>query len=252
VLLLALVLQWKLLLQPMTNLKNRSYQKELLDGDNIPFDDIKQNMKELNTINTLLGGHAITIAGLQKMLTQKNTTTLIKPLLVCEIGCGGGDNINAIHSWAIKNNLSIQFIGIDIKEECIEFAQQQYPTIPVTWILSPYENVNFVNKPDIIFSSLFCHHFTNEQLVKQLHWLNLNSTIGFFINDLHRNKLAYFLIKWLTKLFSKSYLVKNDAPLSVARGFKKSEWINICLLAKIEQYSLKWKWAFRYLLVHTK
>ncbi len=251
-LLLALVLQWKLLLQPMTNLKNRSYQKELLDGDNIPFDDIKQNMKELNTINTLLGGHAITIAGLQKILSQKNTTTLIKPLLVCEIGCGGGDNINAIHSWAIKNNLSIQFIGIDIKEECIEFAQQQYPAMPVAWILSPYENVNFVNKPDIIFSSLFCHHFTNEQLVKQLQWLNSNATLGFFINDLHRNNIAYYLIKWLTNLFSKSYFVKNDAPLSVARGFKKSEWINICLQAKIEQYSLKWKWAFRYLLVHIK
>lgn len=43
----------------MPDLKLRSYQKELLDGDNIPFDDIKQNMKELNIINTLLGGHDI-------------------------------------------------------------------------------------------------------------------------------------------------------------------------------------------------
>jgi hypothetical protein len=38
----------------------RSYQKELLDGDDIPFADMEVNLKELNTINTLLGGHNIT------------------------------------------------------------------------------------------------------------------------------------------------------------------------------------------------
>ena len=46
---------------------------------------------------------------------------------------------------------------------------------------------------------------------------------GFFINDLHRHPLAYHSIRILTSLFSKSYLVKNDAPLSVLRGFKKKE-----------------------------
>ena len=51
------------------------------------------------------------------------------------------------------------------------------------------------------------------------------------------------------RLFSKSYLVKNDAPLSVLRGFKKNEWKNIFEKAGIKNYSIKWKWAFRYLIV---
>ena len=34
---------------------HRSYKKELLDGDNIPFDAIERNMLELVTINTWLG-----------------------------------------------------------------------------------------------------------------------------------------------------------------------------------------------------
>jgi hypothetical protein len=61
--------------------------------------------------------------------------------------------------------------------------------------------VEFDKNPDIIFSSLFCHHFNNDSLVKQLSWMKENATIGFFINDLHRHKLAYWLIKWLTKFF---------------------------------------------------
>lgn len=75
-----------------------------------------------------------------------------------------------------------------------------------------------------------------------------NSTTGFFINDLQRHPLAYYSIKWITSLFSKSYLVKNDAPLSVARGFTKKEWIEIFRSAGISNFSIKWKWAFRYLI----
>lgn len=80
----------------MVDYSRRSYKKELLDRDDIPFEDIRQNMKELDFINTYLGGHSITIAGFKKLLGNR------KIVSVCEIGCGGGDNLNAIHSWAKK------------------------------------------------------------------------------------------------------------------------------------------------------
>ena len=78
------------------NLHQRSSQKELLDDDNIPFDHIKQNMQELNIINTLLGGHRITIKGFNAL--RKNR----KQIHVCEIGCGGGDNLLSIYNWCKK------------------------------------------------------------------------------------------------------------------------------------------------------
>jgi len=81
-----------------------------------------------------------------------------------------------------------------------------------------------------------------------LQWMNKNSRIGFFINDLQRNPVAYNSIKYITKFFSKSYLVKNDAPLSVLRGFRRDEWKNIFEKTGITDYSIEWKWAFRYLI----
>jgi hypothetical protein len=112
-----------------------------------------------------------------------------------------------------------------------------------------YRDATLETKPDIIFSSLFCHHFTEQQLVYQFQWMKEHSETGFFINDLQRHPLAYYSIKMLTSLFSKSYLVKNDAPLSVARGFVKKELIEICRMANIRNININWKWAFRYLLV---
>lgn len=229
----------------MSRFQYRSYQKELLDGDGIPFADIKKNMEELNTINTLLGGHAITIRGFKKLVGNQ------KKITVCEIGCGGGDNLAAIVNWCRKKGIEVYCTGIDLKKECIDVASERETVKGISdWIVSDYSGVVFENKPDIIFSSLFCHHFTNELLVTQLQWMRQNCRTGFFINDLHRHWLAYESIHLLTKLFSGSYLVKNDAPLSVARGFLRSEWAELFRKAGIRNFRIWWKWAFRYLIIY--
>lgn len=231
----------------MINLRQRSYKKELMDDDNIPFDAMAQTLKELNIINTRLGGHAITLKGVQQFIKGN------EPVTICEIGCGGGDNLFAIYNYYTQKNIPVTFIGIDMNMECIAFAKQQYPQLPCQWICSDYAVVKFGDKqPDIIFSSLFCHHFTNEQLVKMLQWQKQNSRRGFFINDLQRHWLAYYLIKYITKFFSKSYLVKNDACLSVARSFRKKDWQQLFQQAGPGHYNIRWKWAFRFLIACKK
>jgi hypothetical protein len=47
-------------------------------------------------------------------------------------------------------------------------------------------------------------------------------------------------------------LVKNDAPISVERGFKKKEWVQLSQQAGIEDVLIQWEWAFRYLIVYKK
>ena len=231
----------------MNNLLNRSYEKELLDATDIPFDDIRQNMKELDTVNRLLGGHTISITGLTKLIGAWPKDHL---LTICEIGCGGGDNLHALSAYCKKNKINASFTGIDIKPACISFAKEQYPLMQATWITSDYAAVEFnTNKPSIIFSSLFCHHFNEAELEMMLHWMHRNCVLGFFINDLHRHPLAYHSIRLLTSLFSKSYLVKHDAPLSVARGFTKKEWHQLFEKATLKNYTVSWKWAFRHLVI---
>ena len=225
----------------MADFAHRSYKKELLDGTDIPFKHIEQNMKELEFINSKLGGHSITINGFKQLARVR------KKISICEIGCGGGDNLNAIARYCDKKKIETTFTGIDINPDCIAFAAKKCRA-EVKLIVSDYKLVTFGDvKPDIIFSSLFCHHFTDDELVQMLQWMKANSNIGFFINDLHRHPVAFIFIKYATILFSRSYLVKNDAPLSVLRGFKKAEWKNILGKAKISNYLIEWKWAFRFL-----
>jgi 2-polyprenyl-3-methyl-5-hydroxy-6-metoxy-1,4-benzoquinol methylase len=277
----------------MIDLSRRSYQKELMDRDDIPFADMAQTLKELNIINTRLGGHAITLRGVKQLAVDSRQPAVNSqqpaagsqpftidhsPLTICEIGCGGGDNLFAIYKYCRKRNITVRFIGIDMNPECIAFAKQQYPQLDCQWICSDYAKADLsAAQPDIIFSSLFCHHFTDDEMVSMLQWLKQNSRIGFFINDLHRHWLAYYLIKYITKFFSRSYLVRNDACISVSRGFLRSEWEKLfqlavgsrqsavgngqsevnspsdaAALAKATQLSISWKWAFRFLVIYKK
>lgn len=227
------------------NLQLRSYEKELLDRDDIPFVDIERNMRELAFINTWLGGHRISILGLRQLLQGRTS------IHICEIGCGGGDNLLALFKWCRLHHIKVFFTGIDINRECIRVAQNRLPLKNrCDWVISDFLKVIFDRKPDIIFSSLFCHHFTDEQLATQLQWMKENSKAGFFINDLHRHWLAYHSIRILTQLFSSSYLVKNDAPLSVKRGFTRKEWATIFTKAVISNYSIQWRRMFRYLVIY--
>ena len=229
----------------MINLEKRSYVKEIMDQTDIPFPAIERTLKELNIVNSRLGGHKITLRGVRQFAGNSDE------LVICEIGCGGGDNLKAVHRAFMREKRKVSFIGIDMNPECIAYAIQKYPELPCQWICSDYALVGFKEeRPDIIFSSLFCHHFTDAELNEMLAWLKENSKLGFFINDLHRHWLAYYLIKYITRFFSRSYLVKNDAALSVARSFRKKEWLDLFNRAGLSTPAIQWKWAFRWLVTH--
>ncbi|QEC52856.1 methyltransferase family protein [Anseongella ginsenosidimutans] len=229
----------------MNRFARRSCLSELIDAPGIPFAEWSACLKELDFINTWLGGHRITVEGFKKLLPADNGR-----LSVAEIGCGGGDNLKAIHAWNRKRKkpLNIHYTGIDLNKACIDFARENCRELPsANFVHADYRTVCFGNRPDIIFSSLFCHHLSDPELKQLFDWLKENAGGGFFMNDLHRSPLAYHSIRALTRLFSRSYLVKNDAPVSVLRGFKRKEWQDLLAEAGIGSYAINWRWAFRYL-----
>jgi 2-polyprenyl-3-methyl-5-hydroxy-6-metoxy-1,4-benzoquinol methylase len=221
-------------------LKQRSLKKELLDAEDIPTVDLYQNLRELDRINALLGGYDITFSALKKVIQPEKTYTLM------DIGCGGGDTLKRIQEWQLRKKLKLDLMGIDLKPVCIEYATRHKPRPDIQFICDDYRNMfQHVPQVDIIHACLFCHHLDEQQLVELIQFaLDKNKVL--IINDLERNGFAYWSIKLLTAFFSKSYLVKNDAPLSVARGFVKKEWLDIIKKAGAKHFSVKNKWAFRH------
>jgi 2-polyprenyl-3-methyl-5-hydroxy-6-metoxy-1,4-benzoquinol methylase len=209
---------------------------------------VNQTLRELETINKWLGGNAVTINGVHKLLRhvdQKNVIT------IADLGCGGGDMLRRLKNWGEKNNYQFSMTGIDANPNIIAFATRNTSDVrDATFVTQNIFSEKFrALKFDIILGTLFFHHFTSEQLVEFLKQVKNQAQIGIIINDIHRHWLAYYSIRLLTRIFSKSSMVQYDAPLSVLRAFSKTELLDILSKAGITTFRLRWKWAFRWQLV---
>ena len=227
--------------------KNRSYDEELMDDLESSGEVIEQTLRELETINRLLGGNQVTTNGLNAL--TKNDAA--KTITIADLGCGGGDILKLVSKWASKKGKSVRLIGFDANPRIIAYAQKNCSAFDnITFEVQDIFSEEFKERQfDIIICTLFTHHFHENDLTRIFKQFKGQAKLGVVINDLHRHWLAYYSIKLLTQLFSKSEMVKYDGPLSVKRAFTRNELKSILQNAEISSYQLAWKWAFRWQLV---
>ncbi len=228
----------------MPNFSSRSTEMEIMDDYTHPPEIINKVLDELDSINALLGGYAVTFNALKKINLKSGDT-------ISDWGCGGADSIRKIASWANERNLHFNYVGIDAAENIIEYAKLKCIHI---------NNLHFIcanvfdesikeNQFEIVTSTLFTHHFEDKDWVKLIKKMHFSSKKAVVINDLHRHWFAYYSIKFLTKLFSKSSMVIHDGPLSVLRAFTRKELENLLDQAELKNYTIKWAWAFRWQII---
>ncbi|GHA66620.1 methyltransferase domain-containing protein [Pontibacter akesuensis] len=233
----------------MWTLKHRSYEPEIMDDLTISSDEMRQTLNELEVINNWLGGHKVILDALDKLVAEH------KPQLlrIADIGCGGGDTMKNIARWARRKGVKVELVGVDANDFIVQYARNhcsEFPEIQVEQH-DVFSDEFAREQYDVVVCSLFCHHFTDEQLVQMFRQLHQQAQLAVIINDLHRHWLAYYSIKCLTAVFSKSPMVQNDGPLSVWRAFKRPELERLVRDAGISTYKLRWMWAFRWqLLLH--
>lgn len=228
----------------MINLSKRSSELELMDLPNPDPFIIRQTIREIEKINLLLGGFNQTLQDLESFKFYKES------LSIQDWGCGSGDLLRKISAWSKRKKIPHDLTGLDIDPETIRYAEEISQEYSIRFYCKDIFSPDLEeNSTDIVCSCLFSHHFLDEDWIRLIKKMLAVSRIGVIINDLHRHWFAYYSIKLLTRIFAKSYMVRYDAPLSVARGFTKRELLSFLQIAGIKNYKLRWKWAFRWSLV---
>lgn len=224
--------------------KNRSEQKELMDDMDCDGPLVDRSLAELDFINHWLGGNWVSLEGLKKLIDKNKN-----PFSIIDLGCGSG-SLLAKMARKYPNQMNVG-IGIDANSYIVKYARstqsgfKQLSFKSVNVLVAPEKDFSC----DILHASLFLHHFSHDELVMLFEKFKRQGIRGMVINDLHRHWLAYYSIKYLTQWFSKSTMVQNDGPLSVMRGFRRREWIRIFEDSGIENYKIRWKWAFRWQII---
>ena len=230
------------------NLTSRATSAELMDDLSLATEELRQNLDELETINTWLGGYRPVLAALARLQPRLPAG---RALRLADLGSGGGDTLRHVARWARRHRVPAALVGIDANAFMLEYAAAKSRAYPeISYQQLDIFSAAFAAQPyDVLTASLFCHHFADAELVELLRRWHRQAGLAVIINDLHRHPLAYYSIKYLTRLLGGSRLVQHDAPLSVARAFSRQDWQRLLAAAGISRYSLRWCWAFRWQLI---
>jgi ubiquinone/menaquinone biosynthesis C-methylase UbiE len=211
---------------------------ELMDDPSVADDQVDRALNELSFINRWLGGFRVSRLGVGSLI---NSLPMDRPVSVLDVGAGGSDLPKAL--GPLGRQVDVTSLDLNF-HACVRAGERRPPVRAVNGsaFSLPFRDRSF----DIVHVSLFLHHCTDAEARTLLADLTRVARLGIVINDLHRHALAYVGISMLTGVFSHSALVRNDAPVSVLRGFLRDEIEALLPDGVKTSTSISWRWAFRW------
>lgn len=219
-----------------------------MDDMSITDHRLHEALRDLRWTNRLLGGYISTRRVLAPLMAENAR------LRVLDVGTGGGDSLIDLIHFGHSQGCRVEAVGIDLNPGAVDFARRYLDqhlsermrrrvTIETGNALDlGYDDNSF----DVALSSLFLHHFDEEQSARVVREMARVSRLSVLINDLHRHPLAYLGVWALSRLLPASDMYRHDAPLSVRRGFHRNELQSIATRAGLRDVEIRWHWAFRW------
>jgi 2-polyprenyl-3-methyl-5-hydroxy-6-metoxy-1,4-benzoquinol methylase len=228
----------------MVDTTYRSTAPEIMDNFQMEGEILRDALDKIASINQLLGGNKVTLAGIKELLKGKSKSA---PVRILDIGCGNGDMLRTLADYAAKTGLTFILTGVDANQFTVDHAH----SLSVDYTNISYECIDIfdqIGQPvnsDIVLCTLTLHHFNEEEILALLGNYS-KAKIGIVINDLERSAIAYYLFKALCFVFRLNDMSRKDGLVSILRGFKRSDLLLYSKKLNLKSYIIKWKWAFRY------
>lgn len=213
----------------------RAELTELMD-EPCSREELRACLRDLAKVNRWFLGYRPTLHWLDSLDLAK----LGRPVHVLDVGCGYGDTLRRIEHWAKQRKIEVQLTGCDLNPETIAIASEASITPSrISWVAADVFSLNGRYRPvDIVISSLFTHHLTESQIIRFLCWMEAHARVGWFINDLSRAPIPYWLFSAFSKAARLHPFVQHDGPVSIARAFIPEDWRRMSSAAGLRKQDL--------------
>lgn len=224
----------------------RSHQPERIDTGDYTTEEYETFLREIKLINRLIGD----VRALKKTLLREILASGITEVSILDVGCGSGELLRVTAEFARKNKIRAALYGIDLNPLSVKSMKNESDEFEeIHSIRGDAFSLPFPDKSlEYAFSSLFTHHFSDDQVAKILKEMSRVSRLGVFVIDLHRHPTAYRLYRLFCRAFTISPLVTEDGSLSVLRSFVPAELEELARKAGLKGIRVEKKVPFRLVL----
>lgn len=242
----------------------RSYQPEILDSPGNRYEDLAPALRDIARVNRWLGGSAAVVRPIVRSLRRLN----LREFSLLDVGTGGADVPLAVVASAARRGIRVRAVGVDSDPNVVLFAARtvsehlRHGPLPVRpgiagqrttrphgealagegfaplLVRADAFSLPFADSAfDFVACSLFLHHFREEDAARLLAEFARVARRFVVVNDLARHLVPWAAIRFLGALFAESPMFRNDAPLSVLRGWTAAELLEIAAHAGLSAAS---------------
>lgn len=228
------------------DLTTRSESLERMDDRSLGGAELVEALRQLRWINGLLLGFLPSLEGVATLWRQAGRPPR---LTLLDVGAGSGDANRMLLWWARLRGIDLHIVLVDIHPDTCRAAAAYYAQQPrVTVVQGDIFCLPFAHC-DIVTAALVMHHFPAAQVQPALEEMLAVGRLGVVVNDLHRNAFAWLFIAAATRLLSRNQMIRSDAPLSVQRGFRRSDLQRLREQPALAALRFGWRPFFRYLVI---
>ena len=191
--------------------------------DHAPPDVARASLRDLARVNRYLGGYYVLGKLFAAVVNASDSFTVL------DIGAASGDMGAAVR----RRYPGAQVTSLDYKST--HLAQAEDPKVVADAFRLPFRPASF----DFVFSSLFLHHFTNEQVVDLFGNFRSVARRAVLAIDLDRGPLAYHFLPNTRWLFRWHDITISDGQISVAAALTKDELLALALRAGLENAKVR-------------
>lgn len=220
-------------------LEKRRETDELMDDPALPETVYRAVLADLAKVNRVTMAYRPTLDFLDKALKNKDGFSLL------DVGFGQGDMLREIANWADRQGIKARLVGVDLNPRSEAAAREATDSaLPITYVTGDYADL-MSEKWDFIVSSLVAHHMSREELLLFLQVMESEARKGWFVNDLHRHGFSYLGYPVLAQMAGWHRIVRLDGQTSIARAFRKDEWLALLEEAGVQSACVEHKFPFR-------
>jgi 2-polyprenyl-3-methyl-5-hydroxy-6-metoxy-1,4-benzoquinol methylase len=186
-----------------------------------------------------------------RAILQKDCLNANKPpLRILDVASGGGDVLIGITRLAARRGIEVQAHGWDISSTAVDHARSAAKEAGVSCSFGIHNALvdDMPRDYDIILSTLFLHHLTDEDACALLRRMAVATRQYVIVDDLCRTRLGYLYAWTGVRLLTRSQIVHVDGPLSVRAAYTIAEASQLAREAGLQNARFTRHWPQRFLM----
>jgi 2-polyprenyl-3-methyl-5-hydroxy-6-metoxy-1,4-benzoquinol methylase len=229
----------------LPDITHRHREAELMDDPALDEAEHRAALRGLRRVNQL----SRTAAALWGPIHRLANTPGHGPVSVLDIATGSGDVPIALARRAARDNVKLLVAACDVSERAIAMAKDRAAAAGACVDFSCADAIRdpLPGDYDVVTCSLFMHHLDADDVVGLLYKMRAAARRMVLVSDLSRSRAGLTLAWLVTRLFSRSRVVRTDAVLSVRGAFTIEEFRALSDEAGLEGATIRPCWPYRFL-----